>query len=172
VSGARASSGGRPASPPPPPTQPHPPPPPPTPTRACAHAHIALPPPTLRLSALDDSIKVALKKMGESDKEQQRRISELEARVGAKVTKEVEEKLGSGAGAAAAELGSRLASIEKKVSSEVLPQVAAIASKGSGWVKPFVGLAVVVLGLGVWFLCFRSWSKKNHKDFGLPYKNH
>ncbi len=117
--------------------------------------------------------------MADSDKEQQRRIAELESRVGAKVAKEVEEKLGSvGGGAAAAaaaaaasELDTRLASIEKKVSTEVLPKVAEIASKGSGWVKPFVVLSVVVLGLGVWFLCFRSWTKKKHEGFGLPFKN-
>jgi hypothetical protein len=128
-------------------------------------------PTTRRLSTLDDSIKMALKKMADSDKDQQRRIAELEARVGAKVAKEVEEKLG-GAGGATADLGSRLATIEKKVASEVLPKVAEIANKGSGWVKPFVGLTVVVIGLGVWFLCFRNWSKKKHGYDDLPYKNH
>ena len=99
--------------------------------------------------------------------------------MGAKLAKEVEEKLGGAAGAgagaaaaAAAELGSRLESIEKKVSTEVLPKVAEMASKGGGWVKPFVVLSVVVLGLAVWFMCFRSWSKKRHGFGDLPYKNH
>ena len=125
---------------------------------------IHLTPPTtkhflvFRLSALDDSVKITLKKLADGDKDQQRRIAELEARVGAKVAKEVEEKLSGGG----AELGSRLASIEKQVAGEVLPRVAAMSQAGQGWVKPFVGLTVVVCGLSIWFLCFRSWSKKKH----------
>lgn len=119
-----------------------------------------------------------VKKLSEGDKEQQKRIAELESRVGVRVSKEVEDKLagaaggkgapgGGGGGAAAEALGHRLASIERQVAGELGPRVAAMAREGRGWVTPFVVLAVVVSGLGVWFLCFRHGIKKK-QAFKLP----
>ncbi len=85
------------------------------------------------LSKLDDGVKAALKRLQDAERENTRRIEELERRVGEAVATKVEDGLNT-----------RIGRLEGVVATSVDARVRA---HGYAWMLPFGGLAVAMAGV-------------------------
>jgi mannose-binding lectin 2 len=96
-----------------------------------------------QLTAVQDSLKVALSKLQDQEKDLQRRIEELERRLGKKVTVEIDSSLA--ARISALETFMHRA-VDRKVQEDVMPEVAKQMQVASGaWFIPFGVLAGALL---------------------------
>ena len=120
------------------------------------HAHAR----PCRLATLEDSVKATVRKLTEQEKDNSRRIQELESKLGEKMQRQIE-------GALDNTVSSRLNSITETVKENLNTQVQkvqelseSVAKGGRSWVFPFTILAVVVLALGGWSWMFSSATKR------------
>jgi hypothetical protein len=118
-----------------------------------------------QLASVNDGIRVALRRLGDAEESNKRRIEELERRLDVKVEDAVE-----------GTLSERLARLEvqmnAKLTNDVLPQLQeSVSSSSRGWIIPFIILGVILLiGFGVGLRNIR-WLVKRQTgvDFGLGY---
>lgn len=121
-------------------------------------------PPPRRLATLEDSVKAALKKLTEQEKDNARRIAELEGKLGEKMAKQIEGALD---GSVNSRINSIAETVKESVSSQVLPKVQeltdSVAKGGRSWVFPFTVLTLVLLALLGWFWRFSKDTNKRLK---------
>ena len=101
-----------------------------------------------------------MRKLTEQEKDNSRRIQELESKLGEKMQRQIE-------GALDNTVSSRLNSITETVKENLNTQVQkvqelseSVAKGGRSWVFPFTILAVGVLALGGWSWMFSSATKR------------
>ncbi len=118
-----------------------------------------------QLAAVHDSIKVTLRKLGEAEESNKRRIEELERRLNEKVADKVE-------GSIAERLARVEAALEAKLKNDVLPQLQeTVSSSSRTWLIPFLVLGVLLLlGFAYFFRSIRWLIKRETgMDLGLGY---
>lgn len=120
-----------------------------------------------QLTAMEDSLKIAMKKLADAEKDNTRRIEELEKRLGAKVAQQVEGAVDNSVAARLSRLEAGLtesvgSKVNRAIANDLMPKVAATAAEhaaahGRNWLLPFVGLSVLMVASSVWG--FRTWAK-------------
>jgi hypothetical protein len=96
-----------------------------------------------QLSALHDSTKATLRKLGEAEESNKRRIEELERKMAAKVADTVE---GSIAERLARVEVALTAALDAKLAGSVLPALeASVGASSRGWLLPFIALSLTLV---------------------------
>jgi hypothetical protein len=91
-----------------------------------------------QVAALSDGIRAALKRLGDAEEANTRRIADLERRLSAKVTDTVE-------GTMSDRLARLEAAVDAKVRDDVLPTLqATVEASSRGWLVPFIVMAAVL----------------------------
>ena len=116
-----------------------------------------------QLSAVNDGIKAALKKLTEAEESNKRRIEELEKRMSEKVSNTVE-------GSIADRLVRLEAQMDAKLKNDVLPQLQeSVSSSSRTWFIPFLILCIILLcGFSISYRQIR-WLVKQQTGLDLPF---
>ncbi len=121
---------------------------------------------------MEDSLKSALKKISDTEKDNTRRIEDLEARLGAKVAKEVENTMEGSLSARLANLEERMgaqvgAQVGARLDSELHPKMAELkadaALNSRTWMIPFVLICIALALQSCWG--FATWNKIKKTHF-------
>ena len=111
------------------------------------------PSPLPRLATLEDSVKAALRKLTEQEKDNSRRIQELEVKLGAKMKEQIEGALDT---SVSSKINSITESVKESVNTQVQELSANVAKGGRSWVFPFVVLTLFLLAMLGWFCRFQA----------------
>ena len=117
----------------------------------------SLPP---RLASLEDSLKTALKKLADTERDNTKRIADLEGKLTDKVQKHVD-------GAIEKNINSIKESVKESVIDGVQAKVESLseisAKAGRSWVFPFIILVIVLLAMAGCFFRFAQTTNRKLK---------